>query len=306
MVRSWVVLDKITKWGVRTNDVSCTRIVHKKLQACTPCTDDLIAGATVVNGDATIPNNLVAGATIVNGDTTIPNDIVVGATVVNGDITAPNDLVIGTTVSNGDANIPNDLVEGATVFNGDATIPNDLVAGNTVINVNATIPNDLVASTTVVNGDTTIPSATVVNGDATSSGSDYDFSSDGYSSNKTDNKDLGEELSEGKQEDNNFFVKLEENYIEENIFAADDLKDIIKKQKAMLVRNEKGYYPCRQRDKQLYDDMMSAYAPYITTEAMKQLNHLWHTQTNEAMNTSVSAFALKGKIYSMTNSLLTR
>ena len=51
---------------------------------------------------------------------------------------------------------------------------------------------------------------------------------------------------------------------------------------------------------------MSAYAPYITTEAMKQLNHPWHTQKNEAMNISVSAFAPKGKTYSMTNSLLTR
>ena len=52
--------------------------------------------------------------------------------------------------------------------------------------------------------------------------------------------------------------------------------------------------------------MMSAYTPYITTEAMKQLNHPWYTPKIEAMNTSVSALAPKGKTYSMTNSLLTR
>ena len=113
-------------------------------------------------------------------------------------------------------------------------------------------------------------------------------------------------MSDDEKEDNKFFAKLEQTYCEENIFSVDDLKDMIKKEKAMLDRNERGYYRCRQRDKQLYDDMMSAYAPYITTEAMKQLNHNWHTQNNEAMNTSVSAFAPKGKTYSRTNSLVTR
>ena len=51
---------------------------------------------------------------------------------------------------------------------------------------------------------------------------------------------------------------------------------------------------------------MAAYAPYITIEALRQVNHPWTTQKNEAMNTSVAAFAPKGKTYSMTNSLLTR
>ena len=88
---------------------------------------------------------------------------------------------------------------------------------------------------------------------------------------------MGEEPSEGEEQDNKFFAKVEKTYAEENIFAADDLEDMVKKEKVMLERNEKGYYRCRQRDKQLYDDMMQAYAPYITTEAMKQLNHNWHT-----------------------------
>ena len=41
----------------------------------------------------------------------------------------------------------------------------------------------LVVGATVFNGNATIPSATVVNGDTNSSGSDYDSSSDGYYSN---------------------------------------------------------------------------------------------------------------------------
>ena len=75
-----------------------------------------------------------------------------------------------------------------------------------------------------------------------------------------------------------------------------------------MLRGGKGtsVFLFRQRNKQLYDDMMKAYTPYITTEAIKQLNHKWHTQKNEAMNTSVSTFAPKGDPYSLTNSLLTR
>ena len=51
---------------------------------------------------------------------------------------------------------------------------------------------------------------------------------------------------------------------------------------------------------------MLAYVPYITVEALTQVNHPWYTQKNEAMNTSVSTFAPKGKTYSMINSLLAR
>ena len=74
----------------------------------------------------------------------------------------------------------------------------------------------------------------------------------------------------------------------------------------MVERNEKGYYRCRQRVKKLCDDMMAVYTPYITIEALRQVNHPWTTQKNEAMNTSVAAFAPKGKTYSMMNNLLTR
>ena len=112
-----------------------------------------------------------------------------------------DDLVAGAIVINGNANIPNNFVAGTTVVNGNATIPNDIVTGTIIINGNANIPNYLVAGTTIVIGDATIPSTAVFNIDATSSGSDYDSSSGGYSSSETDNEDLIEELSEVEQED---------------------------------------------------------------------------------------------------------
>ena len=43
---------------------------------------------------------------------------------------------------------------------------------------------------------------------------------------------------------------------------------MVKKEKVVLDRNKKEYYRCRQRDKDLYDAMMLAYVPYITTEAI--------------------------------------
>ena len=36
-----------------------------------------------------------------------------------------------------------------------------------------------------------------------------------------------------------FFAKVEETYVEENIFSVDDLKDMIKKEKAMISENRK-------------------------------------------------------------------
>ena len=57
-----------------------------------------------------------------------------------------------------------------------------------------------------------------------------------------DNEDLGEELSEREREDCKFFAKLAETYTEDNIFSVDALKDMIKTEKAILVRNERGYY----------------------------------------------------------------
>ena len=51
---------------------------------------------------------------------------------------------------------------------------------------------------------------------------------------------------------------------------------------------------------------MKIYLPYITEEALRMLAQPYTTQSNEAMNKSVSAFAPKGKTFSKTESLDTR
>ena len=51
---------------------------------------------------------------------------------------------------------------------------------------------------------------------------------------------------------------------------------------------------------------MKLYLPYITEEALRMLAHPYTTQSNEAMNKSVSAFAPKEKTFSKTESLDTR
>ena len=52
--------------------------------------------------------------------------------------------------------------------------------------------------------------------------------------------------------------------------------------------------------------MTTSFKTYITPDMMKQLNHPHSTNPNESMNTSVAAFAPKGKTYSLTASLDTR
>ena len=110
------------------------------LQVCLPCTDDLVSGATIANGDITTPS-----ATVINGDTSVPNPIA-DNNIINGDATICHDLVTGAPVVNGDTPsasgpkcdtssiICNDLVADSAIINGAATISHDLVAGVLVVN----------------------------------------------------------------------------------------------------------------------------------------------------------------------------
>ena len=206
--------------------------------------------------------------------------------------------------ANTNADIDNTTHDASATGPNYSTNTDDADTYNATHNTSATYPNcdaDIDADI-----DNATRGATGPNYDASSSGLDFKSSSDDYTSDDTDEEYLGEELSEGEEKDNKFFAKIEETYAEENIFAADDLEDMVKKEKVMLERNEKGYCRCRQRNKELYDSMMLTYTPYITVETLMQVNHPWYTQKNEVMNTSISAFAPKDKTYSMTKSLLAR
>ena len=104
-----------------------------------------------------------------------------------------------------------------------------------------------------------------------------------------------------------YFMKYEETHdVDESIFTPADLEEMKNRERVMMERNDRGYYRCKVKDKKLYDEIMGVYSRFITPDMLMQLNHMWSTQKNEAMNTSVSSYAPKNKHYSGTDSLLTR
>jgi len=118
-----------------------------------------------------------------------------------------------------------------------------------------------------------------------------------------------EELGLDKEEAKEcaYFLKYEETHdVDESIFTPADLEEMKNRERVMMERNDRGYYRCKVKDKKLYDEIMGVYSRFITPDMLIQLNHMWSTQKNEAMNTSVSSYAPKNKHYSGTDSLLTR
>ena len=94
--------------------------------------------------------------------------------------------------------------------------------------------------------------------------------------------------------------------MDKNLFSADTLTDLRKRELLLMERNEKGYYRCKERYYKLYNATTVSCKTYITPDMMKQLNHPYSTNPNESMNTSVTAFVPKGKTYLLTASLDTR
>jgi hypothetical protein len=87
------------------------------------------------------------------------------------------------------------------------------------------------------------------------------------------------------------------------IFTESDIEEWKRKEEVLIRRYEEGYYRSKETRGGVYKQIVDALKPYITKEALSQLAHPWHTQRNEAMNQSVSAFAPKGRTYSLTASL---
>ena len=87
------------------------------------------------------------------------------------------------------------------------------------------------------------------------------------------------------------------------LFTSAELEDLKIRKSSLNDRNEKEYYRSKIEHADLYRDISAAYQPYITKDMLSQLRHTWSTQTNEAMNQSVAAYAPKGKTFSLTSSL---
>ena len=94
--------------------------------------------------------------------------------------------------------------------------------------------------------------------------------------------------------------------LDDSIFTEADVQEWRKKEENLLQKHKDGYYRCKVKQGEMYHEILKRYSPYITREALQQLHHPWHTQRNEAMNQSVSAFAPKGKTYSLSTSLDSR
>ena len=74
----------------------------------------------------------------------------------------------------------------------------------------------------------------------------------------------------------------------------------------MMDRTDKGYYRCKIRDENFYNECRTAIAKYITPQMLSMLQHEFSTKKNEALNHSVATLAPKGKDYSQSSSLKTR
>ena len=66
---------------------------------------------------------------------------------------------------------------------------------------------------------------------------------------------------------------------EQDMFTSSEILELKTREAALIERNETGYYCCKKRHADLYMKLKAAYAPYITREHPKMLNHSWNTHT---------------------------
>ena len=103
-----------------------------------------------------------------------------------------------------------------------------------------------------------------------------------------------------------FFTTLPDDELENVVFADTDLDALKEKEKNLREKKANKYYRNKERDAKLYSQLRECYSPHITVEKLTMLCHVWNTQTNEAMNTSVASYAPKTKTFCKTKSLETR
>ena len=108
--------------------------------------------------------------------------------------------------------------------------------------------------------------------DNNESENDSDWESIYSSESDTDLEDMG--LDEDELKECQYFAKFEENTnVDESIFTPKDHEEMKNRERIMVERNERGYYRCKIKDRQLYEEIMSEYSRFITPDMMKQLNH---------------------------------
>ena len=134
-----------------------------------------------------------------------------------------------------------------------------------------------------------------------------------YTPNEDDTGDSDEEVLEVETEmvdELNYELAicdvLDDYQIERTVFAQLELEDLKVKEKSLLERGDRGYYRNKLEHENAYEQICIAMKPYLTRANLKILHHLHTTQSNEALNKSVSAYAPKHKRFSTTKSLEAR
>ena len=85
-----------------------------------------------------------------------------------------------------------------------------------------------------------------------------------------------------------------ENYgIEQTVFNEGELSDIRRKERILMERGDKGYYRCKLIHKTAYAKITQTLRKYMTDENLQMLHHPFTTQSKEALNKNVSAYAPK-------------
>ena len=74
----------------------------------------------------------------------------------------------------------------------------------------------------------------------------------------------------------------------------------------MIKRNVEGYYRCKVKYSELYEEMTRDMARFLDPKMISMLQHDWLTQTHEAMDQLVASYAPKNKTYSKSKLLLTQ
>ena len=66
--------------------------------------------------------------------------------------------------------------------------------------------------------------------------------------------------------------------VDETIFTLSGIEEMKNRERVKMVRNNRGCYRCKIKDKKSYEQIMHEYSRFITPDMPKQLNHGWSTQ----------------------------
>ena len=143
--------------------------------------------------------------------------------------------------------------------------------------------------------------------DTTLLSSDSDDNS--YNDNTTSNGSWSEDSSidSSMDDDVTAFVSRPKYYkngsaVELDFLSPKDIK--VKLEKINLNKCKR--YRCKMKDEQLYHQMLTCIADFITPKELRMLWHKYDTALNESLNYSIAVFAPKTAIFSGTVSLSSR